>query len=256
MSSIPLFNELTIETVGSCNRTCPTCLRQSYPNREAVSSRFDGFNRLPFDLYQRIIDEVRTFRPGCRINLQFFNEPLMDRRLPEYAAYAQGKGFEMVRIYSNMDLITQERAAELDPVIDSIVVSLYEAEPGGTPLKGTPLLERAALIRSWFKRTDVSFSTGDHITTHFSPREGLQEAIEEGRRHACIEDVLERIIIDHTGRMLMCCDDIGNEFNLGSVTESTLAELWFSPKHIALVQSLMMPGGRRLHSYCWNCPRW
>ena len=34
------FWELCIETVASCTRTCPTCLRNSYPDRDAVASRF------------------------------------------------------------------------------------------------------------------------------------------------------------------------------------------------------------------------
>lgn len=251
---IPLFNEITIETVGNCNLACPTCLRQSYPDRSAVEDRFTGFRRMPDELYHRIIDQAQAMGYTGRINLQFFNEPLMDRRLPDFAAYARGKGFSMVRCFSNGDLLTATRAAELDGLLDEIDIALYDPNASGTPLvQGRA--ERESLIRSWFTTTTIIFTGGGHIITHFSPRAGLQDAIEAARPNPCLYDAQERLIIDHTGKMLMCCDDIAGVFGLGNVTDSTLHDLWYSPQHTEIVETLMQPGGRRAFGYCWSCPR-
>lgn len=251
---IQLFNEITIETIGNCNRACPTCLRQSYPDRSAVIDRFTGFRWMPTWLYHRIIDQAEAMGYGGRINLQFFNEPLMDRRLPYFARYARGKGFGIVRGFSNADILTEKRAAELDGLLDEIDIALYAPGAGGEPLiEGRA--EREALIRSWFSRTHVIFTGGDHVVTHFSPRPDLAARIEQARPMPCIYDAQERLIVDHNGRMLMCCDDIADEFDLGNLTESTLSDLWFSPRHVALVQALATAGGRQVHPYCWSCPR-
>src|SRR5262249_54708559 len=66
---------------------------------------------------------------------------------------------------------------------------------------------------------------------------------------------LVRMIIQHDGEMCHCCEDIHGVFQLGNVYRSSLEELWFSERHMRIVEDLL--AGRREHyPLCRNCPQW
>lgn len=250
-----MFEELSIETVGSCNRTCPTCMRNSYPNRAAVATRFGVQQRLPDELFAKVIDEAVALGYRGAVNLQHFNEPFQDPRIGRLAAYAKAQGvFSEVYMHSNGDLVTRRKAAEVDGVLDMIRIALYD-ETGGQPMPEPAASERRALIASWFTRTRLEWTDGLHVITHFSPYVNLDEAIAAARPMACRREVGLRMIIDHRGEMLLCCDDIAGLWGLGNIADHTLEELWFGEKHMSILATLAEPGGREAYGFCRICPR-
>jgi radical SAM protein with 4Fe4S-binding SPASM domain len=106
-----------------------------------------------------------------------------------------------------------------------------------------------------FHQTEIAFTGGGHMATHYSPFPWLNDAIVARRQEPCLYDAQERLIIYHRGEMLMCCDDIGGEFNLGNINDSTLADLWWSERHQEIVTTLATAGGRAKYPFCWDCPR-
>ena len=76
MSKVTMFQYLDFETIGNCNRRCITCMRNSHPDREAISSWFSG-DLLSMDVIKAALDEcsVGGFRGG--VCLSHYNEPLM-----------------------------------------------------------------------------------------------------------------------------------------------------------------------------------
>ncbi len=52
-----LFETLDFETIGSCNRTCRTCIRNSHPDRDAVASWFEK-NYLEEELIYEAVDQA------------------------------------------------------------------------------------------------------------------------------------------------------------------------------------------------------
>jgi len=254
---IPLFRELAIETASGCTRVCPTCLRTTYPEKAKLEARF---NRpevcLPTQVVKRVIDEAIDMGFHGILTLDFYNEPLMDaQRVGEFARHAKERGrFEMVHVYSNGDLLKAATAADLDGALDQIEIALYAPGPGGLPrIEGRT--EREAEIRSCFHKTRVVFTGGAHKTTHFSPISDLESRIDRNRVLPCIVDVQETMIIGHTGQMLLCCDDIGAEFDLGSVNHTSLYDLWYGQKHQEIVTTLSRVGGRENYPYCRICPK-
>src|SRR5689334_9206367 len=93
--TIPLFSELVIETRSTCNRTCDFCIRNSHPDREAVKPWFEE-REMPADTVMRLFREAQAIGFRGVVCLQFYNEPLEDPRLPEFAALAKGMGFSYV----------------------------------------------------------------------------------------------------------------------------------------------------------------
>jgi MoaA/NifB/PqqE/SkfB family radical SAM enzyme len=243
--------ELSIETAGSCNRTCPTCERNSAPF--PLPGRFGKQQRMPDALFTKILADAAEMGFGGWLNLQYFNEPLQDPRIARFAAEAKATGiFSRVYMHSNADLLTARKAAELDGKLDAIVIALYD-EDGGRARADFPA--RRALISSWFHETTVEWATAEHLVTHWSPYANLAEEIERNRPLPCIHLADLKIIIDYRGEMLMCCDDIAGAFGLGNVADRSLSELWYSPRHLGILATLAQPGGREAYELCRTCPR-
>lgn len=242
---IPLFKTLEIETSAQCNRKCPGCLRNSIPDKESTSSWFKD-NLLLDDTFKRILYEARQMGFNGNVCLSHYNEPLLDPRIVDLARYTKQMGFVHVFMGSNADFLTEDLARELDGSIDEIGFALYMLEP--------KLSERASWIKSLFKKTHVTANYGDHMITHFSPLDDHEALAAAHCKNRCMHP-FKRMVVNHRGDMLLCCDDLTGHFDLGSVYTNSLEELWYSEKHQELVLALSQPGGRAIHPHCLSCPR-
>ena len=149
-----LFSFMDFETIGSCNRTCPTCIRNSHPDRNALASWFEP-NYLPEDLIYDAIEQALAMGYRGPVCLAHYNEPLMDERLPTIARKVRSYSeLSTVHTNTNGDFITPELASELDGVLDYINVSLY--------MKGNMRSDRAAWIKTLFRETEVNIPTCQH----------------------------------------------------------------------------------------------
>ncbi len=108
---------LQIETVCQCNLKCPLCRMG-----RGTITREKG--RMPFELFQKIIDDVAAFKP--RICLWHMGEPLLTANLPQYIEYAKSKGIAEVVISSNGSVSSSEEfASELVRAgLDKIIICL------------------------------------------------------------------------------------------------------------------------------------
>ena len=215
-----VFRIVNLETSSLCNRFCPTCLRNSHPDREVVKDWFTQ-NLMPMEMIEEIFRQCAEMEYMGRICLTNFNEPLLDPRIVDIVRLAVDKyGIEYMHIITNGDYLTQELADQLDGVLHRITISLYDT--------GETRYEKRKAFKSMFKETNVIIK-GEHITTHFNPKAVYVPAIP--RR-------LARIIINHKGNYMMCCDDIAGEFDLGSLPEMGLLEFWQGEKFQRILKVL------------------
>ena len=61
------------------------------------------------------------------------------------------------------------------------------------------------------------------------------------------------MIIQHDGEIANCCEDTFGAFKLGNVYKDTLEQLWFSERHLRVVEDLIA-GRRGKYKLCRNCP--
>lgn len=250
-----VFKHLEIETIGSCNRTCGTCLRQTYVKKDdsvhrgrfPVTSKVGVGTKMPISTFKGIIDQAVDMGFKGSVCLQHYNEPLLDDRLPELGEYVKSKPqIEGAYACSNMDLITEEMAAKLDGVFVSFDVALYMSEERQ--------IEREKYLLGLFKKTDLRFTKGVHVVTHYSPFANTAECINAAQSMPCTHyNVM--LIVAYDGTILHCCDDYAGHFGLGNVNTMSLKEIWESNVHRELVDTLSKPGGRLNYSYCAVCPR-
>lgn len=244
---IPLPSVLELETWATCNRTCPTCLRNSLPDRTAAASWFIPSGPTLAGIAALLADARDHLGFRGAVCLSHYNEPLQDERLPAIARLVRRADFaSSVFLHTNGDLITTARAQALDGLLDWISVALYMDEPAKS--------QRAAWIRSQFSSTRVDFTGGGHIPTHFSPDFPVADLARAHQDHPCSEPG-RRLIINHRGEMLFCCDDLIGHFSLGRFPDRSLRDLWFDARHQALVRRLETAGGRHAHPHCLSCPR-
>jgi len=236
---------LDIETCGNCNRRCPTCIRNSHPDREKLSSWFED-TKLPSGLIYQSIEEWLEIKEDGQLCLSHYNEPLMDDRIIQIVKNIK---IEYPQVFSyfhtNGDYLTEEIADELNGNLSRIVVTLYMDEPKKS--------ERAEWVHTLFSKTicDVIIESA-HIPTHFSPAYDIKTLAEKHKNHPCSEPSM-RIVINHKGDYLLCCDDVIGNFDLGSYPEKSLKEHWQEKKKIQ--GRLSQKGGRSWHPYCESCPR-
>lgn len=243
---IPLPDVLEIETNSTCNRTCNACLRNSHPDREKVSSWFTE-NLLPMETIKLIFEQAKMMGYKKDLGLSHFNEPLQDPRFVDIIKLAKSYPFKNVFFHSNGDLMTEELAKQIDGLVDWITFAVY--------VEGPAKEKRQAQLKSYFKRTEVRFTNGKLGLTHHGPSANLQKIIDEVKHLPCPEPS-DRFIINHKGEMEFCCDDLGGNFGLGSVSENvTLHDLWFNKKFQSMVKQLQRKNGRIGLSYCESCPR-
>lgn len=241
-----LFNIIDFETMSNCNRVCPTCIRNSHPDRKAVESWF-GNNYLPEEVIYEALEQAIEIGFKGDVCLSHFNEPLMDERLPRIASVAKAYDhFNMVFLNTNGDFITPELAEKLDGNLDRMIVALYMGEP----IKS----QRAEWIPTLFKKTDIQIITqSDHIPSHFSPKFPVKELAAQYKESNCVEPAM-RVIINHRRQYLLCCEDVIGNFDLGYFPEISLKEHWFG-RHAEIQNTLANTGGRHWHSYCEACPK-
>ena len=247
---------MEIETQGDCNRTCNTCLRQSYIHKDnvthqgrfPVTTKIGQGTKMPTATFESIIDQTADMGFSGNICLQHYNEPLLDERLPELAQYVKDKveSVRQVSACTNMDLITEETAEKLDGVMDQLQVALY--------MPREKQIKREKYILSLFKKTRIDFTQGVHIITHYSPFRNTKEAVESSQGRPCFMGN-NSMMFAYDGTVLHCCDDYVGHFGLGNINTMTLKEIWESKKLRQLIEDLSVPGGRMKYSYCSTCPR-
>ena len=247
MNRIDLFQYIDFETISTCNRVCPTCIRNSHPDRNKIRSWFFP-NLLPVEIIEEALDQCVEMGFAGGVCLSHYNEPLMDKRIADIAGLVKSYGtFRPIFMNTNGDFLTKEIAQSLDGVLDKIIVSLYMDEPKKS--------ERARWVESLFKTTKVdSITMSDHIATHFSPSFDVKKLAEAHINNRCTEPQL-RVVINHQSQFLLCCDDVVGNFDLGYFPETSIKDYWFGDKHQQIVKDLMENGGRRKHPYCSTCPR-
>lgn len=232
---------LDIETSSLCNRRCVTCMRNSNPNREEVADWFEQ-RLMPMEMIKGIFDQAVAAGFRGYVILSHFNEPLLDPRIVDIAKMAKSYRRFYVRFVTNGDLLTQSLAGSLDGVLDEITISLYLPE-------GKERDERFKWFISLFGKTRVKITSGVHSVVHFHP-----SAWNVNRENdPCLRT--RRMIINHRGQYLLCCDDMLGHFDLGTFPELGLRDYWHSEKRLKIIRELEQAGGRMKYQYCAICPR-
>ena len=255
------LRHLIIETCAGCNRQCASCFRQTYPQtteahhklRFPVTTAVGSGSIMPMATIERILTQAVDMGFTGRVQLQYYNEPLLDDRLPEICQLVKKfpqivgcDGYPATYFFSNLDLMTPSLAKKLDGVVGLIFGTLY--------MDPVAANKRSLKIYKMFRHTHIVFREGNHYTSHYSPFYDLKSNIRSVIDEPCTQ-FNDMMIVRFDGEVMHCCEDYGGEFNLGNVNDRSVPDIWNSRRHQDIVGALSKAGGRRAFKHCRSCPR-
>ena len=187
-----------------------------------------------------------------------YSEPLLDNRNLMLAREALARGLKPY-IHTNGDVLVNnsELCREVSRHYTFIVLGLYDYETDE---------ELAEAKRRWQERlpdVDLRFSSIGINGAKKAHSIGVPKALVPTDSRMALPDLtfangpcgrpLIRLIIQYNGKMCNCCEDDSGAFELGSIYENSLEELWYSERHIQIVEDLLA-GRREKYKLCSNCP--
>lgn len=283
MSIAPGPPRVQIQTQAGCNGRCVFC-----PNDEVLRSGLEHGKMKP-ELFQKIIDDLaRT--PPRRVSLYLMNEPMLDKRLPEFVRYtAERIPSTTTLVTTNGTYLTTDRAAALmDAGLKRLKVSLQSLDPEtnkqimgyGSEKVIRNILGVQELIRERRPR-DFDFRVSMIVT------KSNQEAVDEARRfwksHGvrlvtsslenrggniknaadmnphemtlrgdCIRPSREMCIL-FNGDVVLCCVDWFRTVIAGNVERQSVQDVWHGPRYTEVRRALRENDGPAKPEICVNC---
>jgi len=217
--SLPeFFQFVEIETSTACNLRCRYC-----PNSISDRGLIKNNKQMPTALFYRLIDELAAIEFGGEFHPHFFNEPLLDERLPQLLEYVRNKLNRCkIALFTNGLFLTLEKYLELAHVgVNSISVTRHLS---GDP----PHIDEIMRYRQVHGDSGVTF---DYI------RDGLDKEILFNRggliplkkihhkTEACTWPA-HYLTINFKGDVLLCCNDYHASFPVGNVVNQSIMAVW------------------------------
>lgn len=248
-------NVILLDNISACNLSCSMCDHHNIRNYRKVE-------KMPIELYKKIIDEIAIENPSARIWEIFFGDPFLCNDMPERIAYAKTKGCKDVVLNTNGVLMTEGQAeAYINAGLDAIYVGIDAASEqiynkirvGGDFEKAVKnvqnyksILDRIGTsnqkIFVQFVVSDVNenevetfknFWTKEGVNVKIRPKiswAGLIEADnleknENVARKPCYW-LMQTMNICADGRVALCSVDLHCRVACGNVKENSIKELW------------------------------
>lgn len=256
---IPLFERLQIESQSNCNRACWFCPRTyDRTGRYLDDSGEAVLARMPTARILDILDQAHALGFHGRVGFHHYSEPLLDKRNIALARAVRERGMEPY-LHTNGDVLRHNDAlcAEVVDVYHIVVVGLYDYRTEAE------LEEAKAYWRERLAGVDPQFSPIGPDGSRGAHSIGVPRALVPTDARMSVPDLIFpnapchrpiiRLIIQYDGTMCHCCEDTHGAFGLGNVESSTVEELWYSERHVRLIEALVA-GRRSDYALCRNCP--
>ncbi|MEW6740279.1 MAG: radical SAM/SPASM domain-containing protein [Nitrospirota bacterium] len=246
---------ILIDNFNGCNLRCSACDHRNI-------SKYRRIQKMDFDLYKKIIDEVAIKNNKARVWEIFFGDPFLCNDMDLRIKYAKDKGLQDVVLNTNGVLMIPEKAksfilAGLDSIyvgIDAATEETYKKIRVGGDFEKVVLnvLQYRDLLREYGKETQklfVQFVLSDinghevedfkkfwmHEGVHIKIRPkvswgGIVDAPnlqpnEKVMRKPCYW-LMRSINICADGEVALCSVDVHCRVKCGNVKERTIEEVW------------------------------
>lgn len=203
-----------IETSSYCNRKCGYC-----PNSNVKRQQGD----MEENIFYKIIDELAEIKFTGLVSPEFFNEPLLDKRLLDFIKYTRLRlPKSEILLFTNGDYLNFEMfSALIDAGVTKFRVSEHSSTQGET-IKNT--LQKA--------QTTGLIQYIDYVVFHNNPRllmnrGGLVNVPVLNKRPWC--NYVNNMAINWKGDATICCQDYLGEYIFGSIKHESVVDIWNKP---------------------------
>ncbi len=255
-----------VQTLSLCNAKCIFCPHKHSPD-ELPHGRMDDA------LFKKIIDECRGHLVG-RVSPYLTNEPLMDKRMPKMLRYIHDTMpfFTKSKINTNGLLLSEEMGeALIQAGLTHLWVSVngYSEETYRTSMgldlnrvltnidtflatksrlkRKTPKVivttietsvvkDEIEYARKYWRTRDIVFKL--HVMDNRAGAESLvfRDKGHKPRLKRDCDLFLQQAYIVENGDMIICCHDWRQSVKVGNVAESSIQDVWNSPRFIDRVR--------------------
>lgn len=228
-----VFKQIDIETHNVCNRRCTYC--PVYFDKRGPE------NFMAWPMFQKIVKGLREIGFAGRVNLNLYNEPLLD---PLIVQHVQELRDYKVHIYTNGDYLNKDVLCDLMAAgVTSLTVTDHNPKPN-------PRLE--AIRRDGERMFGKRFILRRfHASSVLHNRGGIIEDPRANVKSPVCWPMDPHAYIDFKGDMIGCCDDAFSSHSFGNVAEKTIKEIWESPEYVAFRDGLHK--GKYYHKFCVDC---
>ncbi|MCF7919145.1 MAG: SPASM domain-containing protein [Candidatus Cloacimonetes bacterium] len=224
---------VNIETISTCNRTCSFCF-----NDPRFEKRPQG--KMETETFHRIIDQLAEINFSGRIGPHFFNEPLLDARLPELIKYTCSKlPWAWIQINSNGDFLREDNFLELLAAgVNYFFITNYDEteKPELNTLQRKYPSYIKVVNNSEMWRTD----RGGEI---FQKNKVLNAP--------CLRPSAQ-LVVNWQGEMLLCCMDFYARYSFGNLETASFPEILNSLKYRSVVAEIAQ-SRQNGFDICHNC---
>ena len=233
----PLFTSVQIETMGLCNRKCVYCPNSVHVRRAGLMDRA---------IYMTILNELHRLRFHGRICLHGYGEPLLDPQIVRWVRHARvACPHAHIGFSSNGDFLTAGLLESLiDAGLEHMLITQSEAQQRQRILAVVDdvgeLARRCVVVRSAprFSMNRAGLVLGE------SPPGG-------GYAGYCPRP-FEQVVVDWSGRVLLCCCDYTSREVMGHVRLEDLASIWRG-RRFEVVRAALSVGDRSDLVLCRRC---
>lgn len=240
----PLFQAIELETRTRCNSKCSFCAANILTDQRPDIYMSDA-------LYQKILDELVAldYRGGIRFFVN--NEPLLDKRTPDFIRQAKARlPHATTEVHTNGLKLNPVSGRELLAAgLDHLYINNY-TQTGDMHRGVRKFLDEVA---PEFPDCDIVFHLR-LLDEQLANRAGTApnaQATPEPLPLTCILP-FEEIVVTADGRVTICCQDHYFDAAIGNVTDESLLEIWRKPAFEELRDQLRR-ADRSQHPLCSIC---
>ena len=249
-TGLPLFKKILLELQSNCNRDCFFCNRLGdHSGKRMAPNGQKVIRSMPTEHALRILDEAAALSFKGQVAFHHMSEPFLDPRIIEMAWKARELGMIPYE-HTNGDVLrhNDELCRAAVKVFDHIVVGIYDVQ------SAEELENEKKFWRERLSGTRVGFSV---VQGHIHPRTYIPgDSRMIIKKHTYPRGVcnrpLIRLIVHYDGNVALCCEDMTDNFGLGNAFEQSIADIWYSEKHMKIIQDLQK-GRRGDYGFCSIC---
>jgi GTP 3',8-cyclase len=234
-----MFRAVAIEVSSYCNRKCSYCPVSK--EEEKIPKMF-----MEMDLFKKIIGQLQDMNFKGSIMYHFYNEPLLDERLPEFISYtSKNLPKSMSRVFTSGDFLTPKLADTLfDAGLFDMVVTDHNIKPGRVAKRIAPILEKY----------------GDRISMNRLYEKPLQDranSVELGEikvqksANGHCQSIYEELNIMYDGDVILCSSDYYRTKVFGNVNSNSILDIYRTDEFKSARSEII--AGKPYYEICRTC---
>lgn len=240
----PVFSHIEFSICGLCNRRCVFCPRVDpavYPNVAEY---------LSLDLYRKVLTDLKDIDYSGGLSYSGFSEPFYHKQIVDFVASSK----EIlprcrVEIVTDGDFLkAQKLRAIFGAGLDTLLISMYDG-PEQIPHFEAMITEAGVdpnrvILRKRYLPPEEQF--GINLTNRagmVTIKEASVAPLKEPMNHPCYYTHY-RMMVDHTGEVLLCPHDWGKKLIVGNVRRQHVVDIWIG-EVLSRVRQRLGEGDRR-----------